>query len=123
MAIERYAKDLHYDCIGPNFYSDHEFADRFTINIEDYLDQLKEVSLLGNGYKPLRSSVYMHLAADLIPVKPSFRGMRVLMIDALGVIDDITTLRRGDEDLIGSIARNIQNNVGLLNIMFGEIEK
>lgn len=118
MAIERYAKDLHYDCSGSNFYSNHEFADRFIVNMEDYLDQLKEVSLLGNGYKPLRSRVYMHLAADLIPIKSSFRSMRVLMKNTLGVIDNITALGRGDEDLIGSIARDIQNNIGLLNIMF-----
>ena len=123
LAIANYAKDIHYNCTGPNFYGDHLFADRFTDNLYDYIDQLKEICLLGHGKKPLHSGEYLRRAADLLPVNVSFSDMRVLMLNCLQDIENIDSLSKGDENLIGAIAQDIQNNVGLLNIMFGDTDE
>ena len=122
LAIANYAKDIHYNCTGPNFYGDHLFADRFTNNLYDYIDQLKEICLLGHGKKPLYSDEYLRRAADLLPVMVSFSDMRVIMLTCLQEIESITGISKGDENLIGAIAQDIQNNVGLINIMLGNTQ-
>lgn len=122
MAIENYAKDLHYNCTGPNFYGNHLFADRFTDDMSEYIDQLKEICLLGHGIKTLHSSEYLRRGADLIPDVIDFREMRDLMLNCLQKIENITDISKGDENLIGAIAQDIQNNVGLINIMFGDFK-
>ncbi len=121
VAIDNYAKDIHYNCSGPNFYGDHLFADRFTDNMSDYIDQLKEICLLGHNIKPLRSSEYLRRASEIIPDDADFDSMRSLMIDTLAHIESIVNISKGDENLIGAIAQDVQNNVGLLNIMYGDM--
>lgn len=123
MAIENYAKDIHYNCSGADFYGKHLFADRCAENMSGYIDQLKEVCLLGCGIKPLPSILYLRRASDLVPNGASFKMLREIMIDTLVNIDNLTELKKGDENLLGTIAQNIQNNVGLLNIMFGEVKE
>ena len=123
LAIANYAKDIHYNCTGPNFYGDHLFADRFTDNLYDYIDQLKEICLLGHGFKTLHSSVYLARAAQIIPDKIDFQKMRELMLNCLQLIESTKDISKGDENLIGAIAQDIQNNVGLLNIMFGDTDE
>lgn len=120
LAIANYAKDIHYNCSGPNFYGNHLFADRFVDNLYDYIDQLKEVCLLGHSLKPMHSSEYLNRASELVPVGADFNSMHNLMIDTLEIIEAFTEISKGDENLIGAIAQDIQNNVGLINIMFGE---
>ena len=123
LAIINYAKDIHYNCTGPNFYGDHLFADRFTDNLYDYIDQLKEICLLGHGFKTLHSSIYLARAAEIIPDKIDFQKMRELMINCLQLIEETAGLSKGDENLLGAIAQDIQNNAGLLNIMLGETDE
>lgn len=120
-AIRGYAKDIHYNCSGPNFYGNHEFADRFTENIEEYIDQLKEICLLGHNFKPLHSDIYDRMSADIIPAGADFKLMRTLMVDTLVIIEELRDLSRGDENLVGAIAQDVQNNVGLINIMYGDM--
>lgn len=120
LAIANYAKDIHYNCTGPNFYGNHLFADRFTDNIYQYIDQLKEVCLLGHNLKPLHSSEYLKLASNEVPEDANFKNMRILMLTTLTMIEEITDISKGDENLIGAIAQDIQNNVGLINIMLGD---
>lgn len=119
MAISHYAKDIHYNCKGDNFYGNHLFADRIHDNLDEYIDQLKEICLLGHKISPLHSSEYMSRAAELVPGGADFRLMRDLMIDTLAIIEHITNVSRGDENLIGAIAQDLQNNIGLINIMYG----
>lgn len=121
-AIENYAKDIHYNCCGESFYGQHLFADKCAEKIKDYVDQLKEVCLLGHKIKPLSSLIYLRRASDKIPFDPSFRFLRDLMNDALNQIEYITNIAKADENLLGTIAQDIQNNVGLINIMLGDIE-
>lgn len=123
MAIKHFAKHLHYNCSGENFYSNHLFADRFIIDFDEYIDQLKETCLLSHHFSPLHPDVYLKEAAELIPINSDFNSMLILMVDTLCFIENIPHLSRGSEDLIGTIAKDIQNNVGLLNIMFGETKK
>lgn len=121
LAITNYAKDIHYNCSGPNFYSDHLFADRFIGDIYEYIDQLKEICLLGHNYKPLHSSEYLRRTSETVPAGADFKAMRTLMVDTLVIIESIRDISRGDENLIGTIAQDVQNNIGLINIMYGDI--
>lgn len=121
LAIVNYAKDIHYNCSGPNFYGDHLFADRFIGDIYEYIDQLKEICLLGHNFKPLHSSEYLAQASNIIPAGADFKLMRILMVDTLVIIEELRDLSRGDENLVGAIAQDVQNNVGLINIMFGDM--
>ena len=121
MAICHYAKDIHYNCKGDDFYGKHLFADRICENLDEYIDQLKEICLLGHRQRPLDSSKYLLDAATLIPSKKAdFKAMKDLLLDTLVIIEEITGIAKGDENLLGTIAQDLQNNVGLINIMFGE---
>ena len=62
----------------------------------------------------------MRRGADLIPETVDFRLMHELMLNCLQEIEGIEGVSKGDENLIGAIAQDLQNNVGLLNIMEGE---
>ena len=117
MAISHYAKDIHYNCKGANFYGNHLFADRIGENLADYIDQLKEICLLGHNLKPYGSKVYLAEAIRFIPEGAEFRSIKRLMLDTLDIIEKIKDVAKGDENLIGAIAQDIQNNVGLINIM------
>lgn len=119
-AISNYAKDIHYNCLGDNFYGNHLFADRIAENISDYIDQLKEICLLGHAIRTLHSSEYLEKAAGIIPKDISFKTMKALLIDALTIIENTHNISKGDENLIGAIAQDLQNNIGLINIMYGD---
>lgn len=121
LAIANYAKDIHYNCSGPDFYGNHLFADRFIEDIYEYIDQLKEICLLGHNLKPLHSGDYLAQASTIIPAGADFKSMRILMVDTLEIIEQIRDISRGDENLIGAIAQDVQNNVGLINIMYGDM--
>lgn len=119
MAISSYAKDIHYNCSGENFYGNHLFADRINDNLSEFIDQIKEVILLGHNLKPLHSSEYLKRASESVPDDISFSQMSELMLNTLSLIETIEGVSKGDENLIGAIAQDIQNNIGLINIMYG----
>ena len=48
--------------------------------------------------------------------------MHDLMLNCLQEIEGVEDISKGDENLIGAIAQDVQNNVGLLNIMFGGVQ-
>lgn len=120
LAIANYAKDIHYNCSGANFYGDHLFADRLQEGLYDYIDQLKEICLLGHGLTVAHSSNYLKAASEIIPQDIGFISMQNLLIGTLHHIEHIQNLAKGDENLIGAIAQDIQNNLGLINIMLGD---
>ena len=119
LAISNYAKDIHYNCTGANFYGNHIFADRINDNLAEYIDQLKEICLLGHNLKTLPSRVYLTEAAQIIPDGADFGRIRAIMIDTLKIVEQIKDVSKGDENLLGAIAQDIQNNIGLINIMLG----
>ena len=121
IAIGSHAKDIHYNCWGDDFYGKHLFADRIQENLNEYIDQLKEVCLRGHAYEPLDSKEYLRKAIPLIPnSKNDFLDMQKLLLDTLQLIEDIDGLSKGDDNLLGAIAQDLQNSVGLINIMYGE---
>ena len=120
MAISHYSKDIHYNCTGDDFYGKHLFADRIHDNLSDYIDQLKEICLLGHQQDPLHSSVYLEQCSKIIPDGADFRKLERLMLNTLQLIEQIADISKGDENLIGAIAQDIQNNIGLINIMLGK---
>lgn len=120
LGIYNTAKDIHYSCGGPNFYGDHLLSDRIAENINEYIDQLKEICLLGRGYEPLKSYDYLIRVVDVIPHTSNFLNIKGLMENTLIHIEKLEDLSKADENLIGAIAQDIQNNIGLLNIMEGK---
>ena len=119
-AIYNFARDIHYNCGGENFYGNHLFADRISNNLEDFLDQIKEICLLGNGIAPKKSKEYLKEAIYLIPDNVDFKSMAVLLTQTLNTIEKINSVSKGDENVLANIAQDIQNKLGLLNIMFGD---
>lgn len=120
LGIYNTAKDIHYSCSGPNFYGNHLLSDRIAENLNDYIDQLKEICLLGRGYEPLKSYDYLIRVVDVIPHTSDFGSIKGLMENTLLMIEKLTELSKADENLVGAIAQDIQNNLGLLNIMEGK---
>lgn len=118
LAIQNFNKDIHYSCAGKNFYSDHLLVDKFSF---DYIDDLKEVCLLGKGIAPKDSKSYLENAIDLIPVKSldtntNFTLLQKLVGDTLVHIETLDGLSKADENLIGAIAQDLQQYYGLLNL-------
>lgn len=120
IAIQNFAKDIHYNCKGEAFYSKHLLADRIEENISDYIDQIKEVFFMASFKEPLPSGEYLSRATSLIPqIDPSdkynFRSMQNLLTNTLQHIETIQDLTKGEENLIGAIAENLQTSLGLVN--------
>lgn len=121
LALANFAKDIHYSCHGESFYGKHLFADRIQENMYEYIDQIKEICILGNDEEPLPSGEYLSRATSLIPAKSdnddleNFRSMKALMLNTLTHIESMDGMTVGEENLIGNIAQDVQNNLGLVN--------
>ena len=120
IAIQNFAKDIHYNCKGEAFYSKHLLADRIEENISGYIDSIKEVFFMASFKEPLPSGEYLSRATSLIPqIDPSdkynFRSMQNLLTNTLQHIETIQDLTKGEENLIGAIAENLQTSLGLVN--------
>ena len=120
MAIEGKAKDIHYNCPGPDFYGKHLFADRIAGGIDDFIDQIKETCILGKGDKPLFAHDYLKEASSLIDNSVDFKTIYHLIVDCLQLIENFKNVSRGDSKLLDDIANKLQNDKGLLEIMFGD---
>lgn len=118
LAIANYSKDIHYNAKGAAFYSEHLLADRVSENIYDYIDSIKEVFFLAADKEPLSSKEYLKKASELIPDikddKQSFKSLSDLLVDALKHIETLKDLTKGEENLIGNIAENLQTSAGLI---------
>lgn len=120
LAIQNFCKDIHYNAKGEAFYSKHLLSDRIQENVSDYIDQIKEVCFLGNDEKPLQSGEYLLKATSYIPelVKEdskNFEGLGKLILDTLSTLEGIEDSTRGEENLIGAIAQDLQTSLGLIN--------
>ena len=68
----------------------------------------------------LKSSEYLTEAAKLIPElketdKENFKSLRKLIIDTLKIINSIKSPTKGEDNLFGAIAENLQGSLGLIN--------
>lgn len=121
IAISNFAKDIHYNSKGDAFYGKHLLADRIQENLSEYLDQIKEVFFLASDKEPLPSGEYLSRATSLIPEialedKANFKSMQNLIVVTLQHIEGLTDLTKGEENLIGAIAQDLQNSLGLINL-------
>ncbi len=123
IAIQNFAKDIHYSCGGDAFYGKHLLADRIYDGLDDFIDQLKEVYFLGNNILPLPSSEYLAMAMNLLPAleqddKKNFTNMKNLIVNALAHMERMLQDKeatRGEVSLIDGIAQDLQGKLGLVN--------
>lgn len=119
IALQNFCKDIHYNCKGEAFYSKHLLADRVQENISEYIDQIKETCILGNDEKTLPSGEYLLKATSFIPSiqeedKANFKSLEKLLVVTLGTLEALDGTK-GEQDLYGAIAQDLQNNLGLIN--------
>lgn len=124
-AIVNYAKDIHYTVHGDAFFGKHLFADKLDSNGNEYLDLLKEVCVLGRGYQTLPSEDYLKGAIEYLPALDmddvkNFENIKGLIKETLVHIEALDGLTRGDENLVGAIAQDLQQNLGLLNLQVND---
>lgn len=120
LAICNFCKDIHYNCKGEAFYGKHLLADRVQENISEYIDQIKEICILGNDEKTLSSKDYLQKTIPLIPEikesdKDNFESLKTLLIQTLSAIEQAEGTK-GEENLYGAIAQDLQNSLGLINL-------
>ena len=120
LALATFAKDIHYSCHGESF-TVSIICRPYQENMYEYIDQIKEICILGNDEEPLPSGEYLSRATSLIPAKSdnddleNFRSMKALMLNTLTHIESMDGMTVGEENLIGNIAQDVQNNLGLVN--------
>lgn len=122
MVIREFAKDIHYNVSGLPAISLHKYADAVQDGLSDYIDELKEVCLLGNNKRPLTSKEYMQEAIKFIPLLPAddkikFQALQNIIIETLNFIKGMENLSTADANLIGNIAEHLQKSVGLINLI------
>lgn len=120
LAIQNYCKDIHYNAKGEAFYSKHLLVDRVQENISEYIDKIKEVFFLPNNKEPKSSREYLQGAQEIIPEikindKESFKELVKLLMSALRIIEKLSKLTKGEENLIGAIGEDLQTSLGLVN--------
>ena len=124
-AIKGYAKNIHYTVHGESFYGKHIFADFISDPIDEYIDSIKEICLLGKlpeGERPLETSQYDEMAKGLYPKtktdndRHNYKSLQDIIFNALSHIESLDGLSRGEENLIGAIAEHLQKANGLLNL-------
>lgn len=125
MAIRGYAKDIHYSAQGNNMYGEHIFADVVESPDNDILDELKEVRFLGRNYRVPESSFLMQESIKYYPAKTNddsqnWSFLRSLIAQAMFIIEQISQqATAGEANIIGAIAQELQNNIGLINLRLG----
>lgn len=120
IALQNFCKDIHYNAKGDAFYSKHLLVDRIQENISDYIDSIKEVCILGNDDDTLPSGEYLSRATSLIPElessdKKNFESLQNLIVNILTLMQSIEPATKGEDNLYGTIAEDLQNSLGLVN--------
>ena len=122
LAIKEFCKDIHYSVYGLEAISLHKFADQVQANISDYIDEIKEVCLLGNNFKPLASKEYMQQAITIIPDCPKdnkekFEVLKGLIGVTLDNLPKTTMTKEAESSIFDKIAEDLQKSVGLINLI------
>ena len=81
--------------------------------------------LLGNDVSPLLSGEYLSRATSLIPLLEdkdlqNFVSLGKIIVETLALIDNMDKLTQGEANLMGAIAQDLQNSLGLLNLQVKE---
>ena len=119
--IRFYAKDIHYNAKGPDFWSDHLFADEIFSGIDDFTDQINENLYLGYENKAPRSKDILEAVADSMPPLPTditqaWKNLSNLIVNAIQLINDIENQYSDAtiNSLLDSIADDLQKKKGLI---------
>ena len=123
VAIQNFAKDIHYSCKGDAFYGKHLLADRIYDGLDTFIDGIKETCLLGNDILPLPSGEYLAKAMNLLPAleqddKKNFEAMQKLLTDCLVLMQEMLQekdIPRAEVSLVDGIAQDLQGKLGLVN--------
>lgn len=119
--IRFYAKDIHYNVKGPNFWSDHEFADEIFKDIDDNIDDINESLFLGyERPAPISKDILMAVVEDLPPISTDiaqcWKNLYNLIVNALDIIESIGS--EWDMPALNSrldtIADDLQKKKGLI---------
>lgn len=120
-AIYQYSKTIHYEVKGEAFYGKHLFNDRIAENMNDYVDLIKEVVFLGHAKDAPSAGQVLEGALPLLPTteendQQNYINLYNLIFLALEEIEQLNkkVLSVGDKNLIGGIAQDLQQNLGLL---------
>ena len=120
-SIRFYAKDIHYEAKGSNFWSDHLFADEIFDGIDDFIDQINENLFLGYGHPAPHSKDVVALVYDALPPvstdnTQNWKNIYNLVINAQDLIASIKD--EWDEpalsSLLDGIADALQKKRGLI---------
>lgn len=122
LAIQQYAKGIHYHCKGDSFYSDHLLADRIYDGIDDFIDQIQESYYLGKGDETPQPQELLYEASNIIPdisgsVSDDFLKLADLIgycAEELNKVSKAETTTIGDSDLIGRIFNDLQTKHGFI---------
>lgn len=120
-AIYQYSKTIHYEVKGEAFYGKHLFNDRIAENMNGYVDLIKEVVYLGHAKEPPAAGAILEGVLPLLPVtedndQKNYINLYNLIFNALDEIEQLNQkeLSVGDKNLLGGIAQDLQQNLGLL---------
>lgn len=126
-AIYNYAKDIHYRAKGESFYSIHLLMDRICEDINDQIDELKEVYYLGNINLPPKSADILKIVYATIPeysddVKTEIRLLCALIQEAITSTseDVVYNGSNGAQSLVDDIARSLMLKHGLIQRTLAE---
>lgn len=112
--IRFYSKDIHYNVKGPNFWSDHEFADEIYKDIDDNIDDINEVLFLGfEKPAPTSKEILQAVIEELPPVSTDqtqcWKNLYGLIVNALDVIESIEA--EWDMPALNSVLDNVANDL------------
>ena len=117
-AIKHYAKDIHYNAKGEQFYAVHLLMDRVADGLDDFIDSINEVCYLGAGDVPPSSREVLRIAGAVIPVITeggNIERLAGLIRETIRELDSVKDTDRADNSLLDSIAQDLKLKLGLLN--------
>lgn len=120
-AIIRFAKEIHYSVKGTSMYGNHLFADKISDSdvSNEFIDLIKEVFYLGRSCEippidEVLEGVLKHLPKISDSESENFISLQDLIVALLVEIEILEGLTRGEENLIGAVAQEMQQINGLL---------
>lgn len=122
-AIVQFSKDIHYSVDGWSMYGNHLFADVVGDQEQrnEYIDLIKEVYYLGRGMETPSSKEIELRVSKILPEKSkneneNWLKLKTLIKECLVDIEMLKELTRGEENLFGAIAQDLQQMNGLLGL-------
>ena len=93
-----------------------------SVILKQIMDELKENYLLAHGHKVKSSSVYLAEASTYVKDNNDLLSIKPILIKCLTALEQVQNMSMGDNDLLGRIGDNLQNSLGLLNMLTGDLK-